>query len=260
MNHQQFISENTWSYCSNRTHCSVIDKNAAHHLRFDLFVSYIKQNGVMMRINDKATQVVVIDNHYYWVSTTAGRLKHTIINREQISDITDYVNIDSYDALFENDTCVEEDIAICEMIGQLEGSVLDVGCGTGLLLHIKDIEDYKGIDASPLMINKLIEKFPNRKHQVMICRVEDYAKTLRTYDNVIALFSASYIFFPEVFMRLWNKTGKLFLMFYKEDYTPVTHEKLGINAEYSKWTKQDLEEVFEGLNVTEFNNYYIVQS
>lgn len=260
MDFKQFISENTWSFCSNRSHCSLIDKNAAHHIRFDLFVSYIKQNGVMMRINEKATQAIVIDNHYYWVTNTSGRMKHTIINREQVCDVTDYVNIDKYDSLFENDTCVEENKAICEMIGELQGSVLDVGCGTGLLLHIKDIEDYKGIDASPLMINKLIDKFPNRKHQVMICKAEDYVKTRRTYDNVIALFSASYIFFPRVFMDLWNRNGKLFLMFYKEDYTPLTHERLGISAPYSKKTKQELQDIFPGLNITEFKNYYIVQS
>ena len=145
------------------------------------------------------------------------------------------------------------------MIGDLHGSVLDVGCGTGLLLKIKDIEDYKGIDTSPLMINKLIEKYPNRKHQVMICKAEEYVKTKRSFDNVIALFSASYIFFPRVFMELWNGKGKLFLIFYKEHYTPVTHQKLGINAPYSKFTKQELEQIFPN-QVKEFNNYYIVQS
>jgi SAM-dependent methyltransferase len=259
MNLQQFINENDWSFCGNKSHCSIIDKNANHAIRFDLFVAFIKQNGIMMRINENATQVLILENHYYWVTNTIGRMKHTIINRERISDITNYVNIEDYDSLFDNDFYAEEDIAICEMIGDLHGSVLDVGCGTGLLLQIKDIKDYKGIDTSPLMINKLIEKFPDRKHQVMICKVEEYVKTKRTYDNVIALFSASYILSPRVFMELWNGNGKLFLIFYKEDYTPVTHHKLGINAPYSKFTKKELEQIFPN-QVKEFNNYYIVQS
>lgn len=260
MDFNKFISENTWIRNDVTKSFIVIDKNASHSIRFDLFALHIRTNGIKIRINDKTTTAFIHGDYYYWVDKTSGRFKHTIIHRAYIISISEYVNPNDYDNLFQDENSKMENQQLSEMIGQLQGTVLDVGCGTGLLLELKDIKDYTGIDASPLMVQKLIEKFPNRKHQVMICKAEDYAKTGRTYDNVIALFSASYIMFPRVFIHLWNRKGKVFLMFYKEGYTPVTHEKLSMFVPYSNKTMDEFHCIFPGLNITEFKNYYIVQS
>ncbi|MDI9256338.1 class I SAM-dependent methyltransferase [Flavobacterium sedimenticola] len=259
MDFKQFISENTWTKSEVSESHYVIDKNAAHSIRFDLFVAHIKTNGIKMRINDKSIPAYVDGDYYYWVVETSGRFKHTIIHRAYIISISEYVNPNAYDNLFQDEDSKMENAKLSEMIGQLEGSVLDVGCGTGLLLELKDIEDYTGIDASPLMVQKLIEKFPNRKHQVMICKAEILSKSGRKYDNVIALFSASYIQSPKAFFDLWNGKGKMFLMFYKEYYFPFTHERLSMFVPYKNRTMAELQVIFGEESVKAFNNYYIVQ-
>lgn len=259
MDAQQFINENDWSINNNTslTKWYVLDMNAKHTIRFDLFVAHIKANGIKMRFPNKTLPIVVIDEYFYWVEVAAGRFKNTIVNRALISDITTYTDVEQYDALFVDANYIEEEKVLAAMIKNLEGSVLDIGCGTGLLTELFNIEDYTGIDASPLMIQKFIDKQPHRKHQLTICKAEQFTETKRTYDNVIALFSASYIDHLETFKRLWNGNGTMFLMFYKNNYFPKTHQLLNIEAPYKLRTIQELEEYFN-TEVIEFNGYNIV--
>lgn len=260
MDIQHFINENRW--CINNstslTKWYVIDFNASHSIRFDLFVAFIKANGIKMRFDNKTLPVIIHEQYFYWSENTNARFKSTVINRSLISDITNYVNVEQYDYLFTSVEDSMEESQISSMIGDLKGSVLDVGCGTGLLHQLRYIQDYTGIDSSPVMIKKFIEKYPNRKHEVSICKAENLAKTERTYDNVIALYSASYIESLETFTKLWNKKGTMFLMFYKNSYSPITHEKLNLNAPYKLRTIEELSDFFK-TKVIEFNNYNIVK-
>lgn len=260
MNLEIVINENDWSI-DDRTSLVkwyVIDQNAKHSIRFDLLVAYIRTNGIKMRFPNKTLPIIIHNDYFYWVEVAAGRFKNIVLNRALISDITHYTNVEQYDSLFIDSKDIEEEKQLASMIGELNGSVIDIGCGTGLLTELFNIDDYTGIDASPLMIQKFVDKYPNRKYQLTICKAEQYVETNRTYDNVIALFSGSYIQHLETFTQLWNGKGKMFLMFYKNNYYPKTHQLLSIDAPYKLRTKKELKEHFN-TEVIEFNNYNIIQ-
>lgn len=130
-------------------------------------------------------------------------------------------------------------------------------CGTGALYENKVIENYTGIDPSPIMLKRFAERYPDVRTSLIITKAENLVKLKKTYDNVIAIFSGSYVSEIEIFKKLWSGNGTMFLMFYKENYTPVAHQLLKIIPRYQKWTKSQLDEHFHQ-SVMEFNNYYIV--
>jgi SAM-dependent methyltransferase len=216
----------------------------------------ISSNGIMMQFETISIPVIFFEEYYYWVTKTV-RFKNYIINRAKICDLADYINVDSYDGIFDQTYYLNEDRLLTNMIGKLNGSVLDIGCGTGFLLDYINIEDYHGIDPSPAMLMNLVKKHPGKRKSITITSAENHTLTGKTYDNIIALFSGSYIKVIMVFEKLWSRKGTMFLMFYKENYSPVTHKFLNIAPEWKKYSKEDLEKEFSQ-SVMEFNNYYIV--
>ncbi len=57
------------------------------------------------------------------------------MNYSQYDDIAS-----KYDTLFRDETSLVENREVGEMLPPLSGSILDVGCGTGLLTEIADID------------------------------------------------------------------------------------------------------------------------
>lgn len=254
----KLIPEDIWTMTLTEKGCYwfIMDWKVEHHELVNEIRKLIKENGVPKQF-DKVVHPIIIQGDYYYWTTQSARFKNTFINRAKTSDLSDYNNVASYDDLFDHTYYIAEDKLIMNMIGELKGTVLDIGCGTGYLLDNKPIEKYHGIDPSPSMVQELIKKHPDKRSSVTITTAEELFKLGNQYDNVIALFSASYVSELSVFEKLWNYKGRMLLMFYKEDYTPVTHKQLNIIPEYKKWTKQELEKEWTQ-SVMEFNNYYIV--
>lgn len=252
------IDESLWTMSLSDKGCYwfIMDWKVEHHELVNEIRKLIKDTGIPKQF-DKVVHPIIIQGDYYYWTTQSARFKNTFINRAKVSDLSDYNNVNSYDDLFDHTYYITEDKIIMNMIGELKGTVLDIGCGTGYLLDHKTIEKYHGIDPSPSMIQELIKKHPDKRKDVTITTAEELFKLGNQYDNVIALFSASYINELNVFIKLWNLKGKLFLIFYKEDYTPVTHKQLEIIPKYRKWKKEELEKEYIQ-SVMEFNNYYIV--
>ena len=69
-----------------------------------------------------------------------------------------------YDEFYKRPIDLAEDIAMFRLLGtRLDGrSVLDVGCGTGLLLEHLNPNYYLGVDISNGMLDVAREKFPDR--------------------------------------------------------------------------------------------------
>jgi SAM-dependent methyltransferase len=133
-----------------------------------------------------------------------------------------------YDHIWSGEEALQEDRQIMEMIGYKSGSVLDIGCGTGLFLdHYPHAEPYLGIDPSQAMLNELLAKHP--ESQVLPQTFEDTIPVIgdTQYDYVLSLFgSASYIPPRKLAktLSLVKPGGKLFLMFISPHYTPITHQ------------------------------------
>jgi SAM-dependent methyltransferase len=130
-----------------------------------------------------------------------------------------------YDAMFSDPHSLEEDRTLFDLIGYNGGSVLDVGCGTGLFLDHEMVapSDYVGIDPSAGMISRLKAKHPwATTYQTTF---EDF-NTDRRFDWVVSLYcSVGYI--PVADLRrietFLAPGGKLALVFPAPDYTPVIH-------------------------------------
>lgn len=160
-----------------------------------------------------------------------------------------------YDSLFiDNQSDVENKEITC-MLGNIRGSLLDIGCGTGLLVELINIPpaDYIGIDPSELMLRKFIEKHPKYETRLHCTSFEIYGQTA---DNLIALFGAASYLNPDCMKRLENTT--VFLMFYKPGYMPATYEKTGVYVPFYPYNRDWLANRFTGCSVLEFNNYLIV--
>mgnify|MGYP000140967263 FL=1 len=73
-----------------------------------------------------------------------------------------------YDSLHKDPKSLQEDLAIAGFLREYVApgcKVLDLGCGTGLLLELLALqpEDYLGIDPSEKMLEELQRKFPEHE-------------------------------------------------------------------------------------------------
>lgn len=157
-----------------------------------------------------------------------------------------------YDGLFTSEGDRAEDATIMNIIGDA-GSVLDIGCGTGLFLDHKTPGRYKGIDPSMGMLGRLKAKHPAADVE---CRRFEQFDTAERFDLAVALFgSASYIE-PEHLARiprLLSPAGRLFLMFYRPGYSPRTYARTGVEAKHFPFDAG----LFSG-PVSEFGDYLII--
>ena len=117
------------------------------------------------------------------------------------------------------------------------GRVLDVGCGTGLLVDYCyrqiDRERYVGIDPSAGMLAKFALKHPDYRADATLLRTtfEDYETPLR-FDTIVAMAgSASHVTGVDVVEKarhLLAPGGQAYLMFYRDP--AAAFERMGIEA------------------------------
>lgn len=201
-----------------------------------------------------------IDGYKFWTMGDPIE-KTTVMNRQKLFGEYDQI-ASKYETLFKDNASLEQNQKIADMLYGIDGSILDLGCGTGLLLELIDItpDRYRGIDPSREMLNIFRMKHPEFARKTCKTAFEEDGDSYTKADNVIALFgSASYVM--PVYITILAKNHKgLFLMFYKAGYYPVTYEKTGVAMHHFSYKKGWLEMMFPDCEVTEFDNYYIVSN
>lgn len=220
---------------------------------FEDVVAYIREHGYTYRFGRRDYLQLNINDHYYW--TMGAPLAETIlINRKPITpDFTEYDRIaESYDGLFDGEEYREEEAQLAEMLADIPRPILDIGCGTGLLIDIlkPHPEEYFGIDPSTMMLGRLKARYP--LHGVKPWKLEQ-AYISPPYGSAVSLFgSASYID-PSALSRIPDVAKSWFLMFFSPGYQPVTHTKTGINP--------PILSTYEAVpgRRREFGNYIIVE-
>lgn len=179
------------------------------------------------------------------------------MNYSQYDDIAS-----KYDTLFRDETSLVENREVGEMLPPLRGSVLDIGCGTGLLTEITEIapQSYFGIDPSKGMLEQFRNKHPNFGTRLTCEPFDGKNVDCKDFDNIISLFgSPSYLSLPAVTAISKSKAQK-FLMFYKEEYHPVTYEKCKVEFKHNFYSKKTLRILFGENKVSEYHNYIIVKA
>lgn len=165
-----------------------------------------------------------------------------------------------YDTLFRDETSLVENREVGGMLPPLTGSILDIGCGTGLLTEIADVNpgDYLGIDPSQGMLDQFIKKHPLFKRRLVCEAYTGHNLDCKEFDNVVALFGAPSYLSPYAILSIKRCKGHKFLMFYKENYHPVTYEKCDVEFKHVVYTMRELCVMFGEQNVSEYHNYLIV--
>lgn len=139
---------------------------------------------------------------------------------------------DVYDALFNDDASAEEeDELFRNEVRYTGGSVLDVGCGTGLFLDCVYAPDYTGIDPAHAMLGRLMSKYPEAR--TVHAAFEDFGG--KQYDLVVSLFGSPSYIRPEFLSRVPDMVtpgGRWFFMFYAPGYHPVTYERAGVELKH----------------------------
>lgn len=134
-----------------------------------------------------------------------------------------------YDRMYEREICYKENDAVRDSLikhGFSLQSVLDIGCGTGLLLDIMKVGDgYIGIDISQGMLDAFEEKHSGR--DIVKVSFEEFIdiKGLHLVDEVVCLFGGISYVSPEVVRSAFEGFGgKAFLMFVRDGYKPPYSE------------------------------------
>jgi SAM-dependent methyltransferase len=216
---------------------------------------YIREHGYRAYYWGKPYMQLDVNEHFYW--TMGAPISETIlINRKVKRASAKYDEIAPvYDSLFLDTESLIENASIVELLGDVGGkTILDIGCGTGLLLDYVLPRAYTGIDPSSAMLERLKEKHPERGAAVIHTELQAFVGG--RYDLIVALFgAASYLNQDELarIPALLNDGGRFFLMFYKNGYRPVTYAKSGIICDFKCHANLPLGEE------RDFHNFTIVE-
>lgn len=165
-----------------------------------------------------------------------------------------------YDDLFRDERSLVENREVGAMLPPLKGSILDIGCGTGLLTEIYNVSpnDYLGIDPSNGMLSQFKAKHPEFTDRLINSPFTGHGFAGKKFDNIIALFGSPSYLSAYALIAISKSNARKFLMFYKEDYHPVTYEKCDVEFRHNIYSKKVLEHIFGKNTISEYHNYIIV--
>ena len=161
-----------------------------------------------------------------------------------------------YDDIHRTPDAEAEDRETFAALDYRGGSVLDIGCGTGLFLDHVRPDLYVGVDPSLGMLQQLRRRHPDAF--VFKTRFEEF-ETIGGYDLIVGLYgSPNYVEAGALrrIPKLLTPHGRYFLMFYRPGYTPVTYKRSGVTIPHHKHIPS---EVMPGGRLTSAGNFIIVR-
>lgn len=232
--------------------------------QFDEVVIALRERGKTEYFWRKPFTVWEYEGWKYW--TMGAPIDETILinksfSHTQYNDVADY-----YDMVFHDEESISENKQVWNMLFEyVDGKcVYDIGCGTGLLLDMANDDDYEltgycGIDPSRRMIEIAREKHEGRRFN--IDRFETYQTMIHKQKPsiVVSLFGSMNYVIPQYLTRVSQYADSHFLMFYKNDYEPVTYDRVKKQIYHHKHDADFLQSLYPTSTVTNFNNYYIVK-
>ena len=181
-------------------------------------------------------------------------------NKNIINHYDDIANI--YDDLFvgEIDQGIERSVIDMCAIWNFD-SVLDIGCGTGILFDHLTLHNYQGVDSSKLMLDAFYEKHSGSHFNACLTSFELFS-TPKKYDKVVSLFGAFSYIHPKYLHKVksfLSSTGEAFIMVYRQSYKPVTYERAGV--EFEHYNEDDYMEVVKEVGADTFyhGDYMVIR-
>jgi SAM-dependent methyltransferase len=251
----------------------------AHFVRA---VEYLRAAGYRARFEGRAYTQLDVNEHFYW--TMGAPLDQTIlINRKPTPADGVAAPYDAiaarYDELCRTPQAEAEHAAVFEAVraaapGPLGAlGILDVGCGSGLLLRHLGAEQprrYLGLDPSGAMLELLRHRHPDAA--VVRTPLASFVppalgfggsdagglvsenRYSERYDLVLALHGVGSYLTGEELARiptLLAPGGRAVVMFYVEGHTPETYRKAKVTPPSRPWRPEALPDVFSELLVGE---------
>lgn len=251
-----------WIYAKTMPHCphwyTLRKEWGEDEARFEAVAEFIRVHGYREKYGRSFYTRLDVNEFKYW--TMGAPLGQTIlINRAERDAIEPYDLIaDKYDNLWSNVEAEAENIEAMRMLDWKPGeSVLDVGCGSGLLLDYLAPDCYVGLDPSLGMLTRTRRRAGfSPDHQLVRSKFETFY-TEQKFDLIVSLFGSPNYVEPHAWSRLsgmLNEGGRYVLMFYKAGYDVVTHLIMDV-------VPQDyFYEDYPPGTVTDFGNYVVVRS
>jgi hypothetical protein len=210
-------------------HWYTLRKDFGNEKDFELLVQYIRDFGAREKYGKTWYKKLDINGFKYW--SMGAPLGETILINKAVSQYD--CNYDSvagvYDSLYQDKESKDEDYIVQSIIsGYIEGkSVLDIGCGTGLLYSMIGSQcQYTGIDISAKMIEVFSAKYPQAK--AIKTTFEAYSSRGR-HDIAISLFGGISHVKPEYVRKVNDLADKYFLMFYSPGYNLKLEAETGFS-------------------------------
>jgi hypothetical protein len=187
-------------------------------------------------------RAVNVNGMKYWTMGYPPE-KTTLINRKDIAIDASGIAIydqaaEIYDSLYVSPEERQHELSVMKAlwsaVGPLTGkSVLDIGCGTGLLLDYNTPGRYVGVDPSRKMLDRLIAKHPDRSSDVIQAKLEEFVlpPPFEPFDVVVSLYGSVSYADPDAVAtipRFANPDGgQWFVMAYGDGYDPLIHQFTG---------------------------------
>jgi len=232
----QALARHQWTFAKTmpqNPHWYTLRKNWTEPPAFEAVVQFIRDAGYRTYYRGRPYTCLNINGFKYW--TMGAPLPQTIlINRAEIDETAAYDPIAPfYDGYHADPEALAENAKVIGALGKLDGATLDIGCGTGLLLDEATIAgEYLGIDPSRAMLDMLKRKHPNA--DVFRVPLEEFWSPAR-WKNIVGLFGSPSYVGSAGLLRIPDMLapgGRYFLMFYRDDYYPVTHLLAGADVPY----------------------------
>lgn len=200
---------------------------------FAAVVEHIRSAGYPTRFKGRQYTQWDGGGHTHW--TMGAPTEQTIlINRTSTkSAAAAYDRIaPAYDTLFTDAGSLSENEAVIAALGDLSAkSVLDIGCGTGLLLDYVTPARYVGIDPSAGMLRIMASKHQGAVTQCATC-AEFLQLAPERFDLAVALFGVGSYLTAADLHGLRDVADAVFVMGYRPGYTPLTYRRTNVYVGY----------------------------